>query len=175
MIQGGAGSTTIGAHVRPLQTNELQLGVGHALGKDHVVDLTWISRTTPASWEDREVNLLYSRDGSTVEGSVNGEARRVTELASWDETARNYTGFTLSHDLRVKKQWLLSNSYTLSWLEGASSGLPSSAFDNPAEVPFLRGPLAGDHRHTLKLQGAYFASNGLTVGAEYRFISGSPY
>jgi hypothetical protein len=175
LVQGGAGATTIGGRVQPLETREIQLGLGHSLAKDHVVDLTWMSRSTPTVWEDREVNLLYSRDGSKVEGAVSGEPRRVKELASWSATARNYTGFTLSQELRVEKRWLLSNSYTLGWLEGASGGLPGAAFDNPAEVPFLRGPLAGDHRHTLKLQGAYFASNGVTVGAEYQFVSGSPY
>jgi outer membrane receptor protein involved in Fe transport len=174
-VQGGVGSATIGGRVKPLETRELQLGIGHAIVKDHVFDLTWMSRETSSVWEDREVNLLYSRDGATVEGAVNGERRKVKELASWSGTARTYTGYTLSHELRVEKRWLLNNSYTLSWLEGASEGLPSAAFDNPAEAPFLRGPLAGDHRHTMKLQGAFFASNGVTLGAEYQFVSGAPY
>ena len=174
-VKGGVGSATIGGRVQALETRELQLGVGHAIGKDHVVDLTWLSRSTPTTWENREVNRLYSRDGGTVEGSMSGGNRQVLELASWDDTGRTYTGVTLSHELRVEKRWLLSNSYTLGWLEGASSGLPGTAFDNPAEASFLRGPLAGDHRHTLKLQGAYFASNGVTVGAEYQFMSGAPY
>ena len=175
LVQGGANSTVIGGRVKPMETTEYQIGLGHALSKDNVVDISWMNRTVPWTWEDRESNLLYSRDGSAVEGSTDGSSRSVMELSSWGGTARNYTGFTLSHDLRVQKQWLLSNSYTLAWLEGSSSDLIGPAFGNPAEASFLRGPLAGDHRHTLKLQGAYFASNGVTVGAEYQFLSGSPY
>lgn len=174
-LQGGSGSTVIAGRVKPMETTEQQLGLGHALGKDHVIDLTWIRRSTPWTWEDRESNLIFSRDGSSVVGSQNGTRESVMELASWGDTARNYTGLTLAHELRVDKRWLLSNSYTLAWLDGTSGQLVGSAFDNPAEVPFLRGPLAGDHRHTLKLQGAFFATNGLTVGAEYQFVSGAPY
>jgi outer membrane receptor protein involved in Fe transport len=106
---------------------------------------------------------------------------------------RRYHGLELSLDRRFAERWSASASYSWSRLRGTSDGLASADVAGQVLLPnagdnceFLEGcftdagrvddgPLSLDRPHQWKLYGAYRSPFGLTAGAFFQFVSGTPY
>jgi hypothetical protein len=106
-----------------------------------------------------------------------------------DFPERDYDAITWYFTKSLFKNWLLQFSYTLSWLRGNYAGLfrpetlqldpnINSDFDLKSLVVNREGPLPGDHRHNLKLFGAYDLKlpkrMQLTFGGSFLASSGGP-
>jgi len=174
-IEGGASGRRVDKNLQPMRTDEYQVGIEQALSEDASVDLTYIRRGTVNAWEDRGVGQIWNQAGTVVVGSEDGSFSQVLEVATIDGAERNYEAFELSLNKQFANSWSMAGSYTLSWLEGSTVELISDSFDNPRQNSYGYGPLADDHRHVIKMQGAYLFPVGLSVGATYEFASGAPY
>jgi hypothetical protein len=175
VVSGGSSGTTVDPKVKPMESNEWQLGIERALSESVHADLTYIHRHTIHAWEDNEINLIWNRAGTNVIGSRDGTGQQVFHLTSLDEAERTYDAFQLSFEKRFEDHWTLNGSYTLSWLRGTTSELLTRAFDNPRQDVYLDGYLPNDHRHVIKLQGVYKWDFGLSLGGSYLFETGGPY
>jgi hypothetical protein len=174
-IRGGASGRKVQDGLEPMRTDEYQIGIEQALSDDASVDLTYIRRDTVSAWEDRGLGQIWNQAGTAVVGSEDGSFSQVFEVATIDGAERKYEAFELSLNKQFANNWSMAGSYTLSWLEGSTVELVTSDFDNPRQDSYGYGPLANDHRHVIKMQGAYLFPVGLSVGAAYEFESGAPY
>jgi hypothetical protein len=174
-IRGGASGRKVQDGLEPMRTDEYQVGIEQALSDDASVDLTYIRRDTVNAWEDRGVGQIWNQAGTAVVGSEDGSFSQVFEVATIDGAERKYEAFELSLNKQFAHNWSMAGSYTLSWLEGSTVELLTGDFDNPRQDSYGYGPLADDHRHVIKMQGAYLFPVGLSVGAAYEFESGAPY
>ncbi|WP_426700184.1 TonB-dependent receptor [Rhodanobacter sp. Col0626] len=123
----------------------------------------------------------YNGDGKleplTVPGNVFGPA-----------PTRKYVHLTLelTHTQNSEEPYYLDLSYTWAHLYGNYDGLlnlgtrtnggPSEQilWDFPGLMEHSSGNLAGDVRHSLKLNGVYYFSNGLRVGSTFDLSTGTP-
>ena len=169
-IEGGASGRRVGKNLQPMRTDEYQVGIEQALSDDASVDLTYIRRDTVNAWDFRELRQIWNQAGTAVVGSEDGSFSQLSELATMEGAERNYEAFELSLNRQFANSWSMAGSYTLSWLEGSTGD-----FANPRQTSYGYGPLADDHRHVIKMQGAYLFPVGLSVGATYEFASGAPY
>lgn len=99
---------------------------------------------------------------------------------------RVYDAVEFTLEKAFANKWYLNASYTWAHSYGNTEGLVRSDFrqtdtgttvdfDFPEVMQGSYGLLPNDHRHTLKLYGAYRPVDELTFGANFLFQSGSPY
>ena len=99
---------------------------------------------------------------------------------------RVYDAVEFTVEKSFSHNWYFSGSYTWAHSYGNTEGLVRTDFrqtDTGTTVDFDfpevqqggYGLLANDHRHTLKLYGAYRPFSELTLGLNFLFQSGSPY
>ncbi len=118
-----------------------------------------------------------------------GRTEVVMTAADWgftDSMKRNYSGLDLYLEHPFDGKWELRVDYTLSKSSGNMEGQVKSEFgqDNisktqdwdAAEImAYANGYLANDRRHQLKVRGSYQITDELSVGANFRINSGSPF
>lgn len=96
---------------------------------------------------------------------------------------RKYYALTINLDRAFDRQWFLKTSYTWSHAYGNFEGYArsdtgqsdpgiSSTFDLPQLIAY--GDLPNDHRHNLKIFGAYAVTPEVMVGLNFSATSGRP-
>jgi len=128
----------------------------------------WVTVDTKrAGW------ALYDEDGDYV-GDV-----------GYSEPRRTYKALELMIDRAWDDQWSFNAVYTLSWTKGNAEGPVNSdtdfgdtgrteAFDDPWVNYGSYGYLPNDHRHQLKVRGAYALGEHFEFGATLAVQSGRP-
>ena len=123
----------------------------------------------------------YRGDGKleslTIPGNVFGPAPK-----------RKYAHLTLeaTHQANSEEPYFLDISYTWAHLYGNDDGLLNLGtrtgggpgeqiyWDFPGLMEYSSGPLAGDIRHALNINGIYYFRNGLRVGSTLTMHTGTP-
>lgn len=128
----------------------------------------WVTiDTSRAGW------ALFDADGNYV-----GEV-------GYSKPKRNYKAIELMIDRAWDDRWSFNAAYTLSYTKGNAEGPVNSdtnfadagrteAFDNPWVNHGSYGYLANDHRHQLKIRGAYALSEHWLIGGTLSAQSGRP-
>lgn len=175
-IQGGEAGTTIDEdNIEPLYTDEFRIGIERAFDEYLSAGISYMHRKTHNAWEDDEINLIWDQAGEAIIGSRAGDGQQVFNLTTLKDAYRVYDSVELHFNRGSALGWGLNGSYTLQWSEGTTEDYLTAGFDNYRQNPYLYGPLPDDLRHMVKLQTYYAWDFGLTLGAVYRFESGSPY
>jgi hypothetical protein len=123
--------------------------------------------TSRAGW------ALYDADGNYL-----GDT-------GYSKPRRNYKALELMIDRAWDDLWSLNAVYTLSWVKGNAEGPINSdtdfgdtgrteAFDNPWVNFGSYGYLPNDHRHQLKVRGAYALGEHWELGGTLTVQSGRP-
>lgn len=175
-VQGGEAGTAIDKEaLEPLYTDEFRIGVERAIDEYLSAGVTYIHRSTQRAWEDDETDFIWDQAGERIIGSRGGEYQQTYRLTTIENAYRVYDALELHLARGSALGWGLNGSYTLSWSEGTTPEYLTGAFDNYRQNPYLYGPLPDDMRHMIKLQTYYNWDFGLSLGAVYRFETGSPY
>lgn len=179
-IVSGAGAVPVDPDLEAPSADEIVLGGEYELIEDGRIGLTytrrWLNRTIEDMSRDETNTYFFGNPGHGI-------------AADFPEAKRNYDAVTLQFVKTFSKAWLANASYTLSWLRGNYGGLfraedlqidphQNSDFDLPSLTTNREGDLPGDHRHSIKLFGAYAFGLGdvgvLTPGLALRARSGGP-
>jgi hypothetical protein len=129
----------------------------------------------------RDFHGWYDVDGD-------GELDRVTisaEDMGYPKAERRHYAVELTFARRFSNSWMLQGSYTWSHTYGNYEGTTNSdtgnalagmhdSFDVPGAMEHSSGDLPNDHRHNLKLFGAYAWDSGLQLGANLFWRTGQP-
>ena len=103
----------------------------------------------------------------------------------YPEPKRSYKALEIMIDRAWDEVWSFNATYTLSYSEGNAEGPVNSdtdfadagrteAFDNPWVNYGANGYLPNDHRHALKVRGAYALGEHWEFGATLSVLSGGP-
>ena len=103
----------------------------------------------------------------------------------YPEPKRDYKAIEFMIDRAWDNKWSFNAAYTLSWTKGNAEGPVNSdtdfadagrteAFDNPWVNEGSYGYLPNDHRHQIKLRGAYAIGDSWEIGATLSAQSGRP-
>ena len=175
----GAGADTVDPHVRPTTTDEISGGFEYELFKDARVGISYTKRWLIRWLEDMSLdNRATFFIGNPGYGIGSG----------FPTAQRNYDAGTLYFMKNFGDLWLVSASYTLSYLRGNIIGLfgqngeldpnHNAAFDTKTIMINSYGPLPGDNTHNIKIFGAkdwpINKENGVSTGVALRAHSGNP-
>jgi len=193
-FSGGANSATIGLDCGPSgidvngqeclrklsipKTWEYTAGAEREVVAGLALGASFVFRQFTNQFETVETNRVWNRSGTgldTISGYRDGRAHTVSDLETPDGARRRYIGITGSlakREGRLKVQ----ADYTWSRLDGTVLDGSSNQFGDigPRDI-FLYGSLPDDHRHEIKLNMRYQATNWFSFGARYTYISGQPY
>lgn len=108
-----------------------------------------------------------------------------TGQRGWVKPKRTYKAMEFQVDRGWDDRWMFNASYTLAWSKGNAEGPVNTDtnfgdtgrtenFDDPFVNLDGHGPLANDHRHTIKLRGTYAFNDHWRVGAAVDAQSGGP-
>ena len=179
---GGPGGTIIGGNLTPPHTDEFTTALRREIFKDSVAGIEYTYKRVSNIWDGIEQNQVWDPSGYRVVGYLNGEPRQIYLYSTPDSNYRIYQGIDFTVESRPTPNWDLWAAYTVSWLYGPGAeqlgqvtGVEagSSQFYNPRQRMFFDGFLPEDHRNNLKLRASY-TWRGLTVGAFFNYVSGSP-
>ena len=177
--QFGSGAETVDPNIQPTTTDEVVGGAEYEIFKDARLGLSYQKR-----WLVRWIEDMSIDDRATFFIGNPGYG-----IASGFPTAqRNYDAGTLYLTKTFGEDWLLSGSYTISYLRGNIIGLfgqngeldpnHNAAFDTKNITINTYGPLPGDHTHSIKLFGArdwkITKEQGVSTGLAFRALSGGP-
>jgi hypothetical protein len=176
----GAGKTAIDPNLKPQSSDEIVAGGEYEIIPGGKIGLSythrWLSRVIEDMSRDEATTYFIGNPGYGIAKDF-PKARRV------------YDALILYVDKRFAGGWLVSGSYTLSWLRGNIAGLfrpetgqldpnINSDFDLISLLDNRFGPLPGDRRHALKIfaAGEIQLGNGhaLMIGGAFRATSGGP-
>lgn len=172
-VQEGA-AAAVGPIVIPPHTHEFILGLRREILPDTVVGADVVLKRTQFLVEDREVNLRWNEAGTQVVGSADGTGRPRFVVGTFEDAYQQSAALDLSVEKKLSRGWSLLGTYTLSRLEGTTEGGRTPAFDNPAQLPFLFGPLENDVMHVAQVHTTYDLPLGFGVGGTVLFESGRP-
>ena len=134
-------------------------------------------------WGDSSIGC--ATDGwITIDTSKDGYQKSNGEVVGYDKPIRTYKGLEFQLDRAWDGKWSFNASYLWSKSEGNFEGPVNSDtrygdtgmvqyFDHPAGNE-RRGDLFNDHRHQIKLRGAYAINEMFTVGGTLQAMSGGP-
>jgi hypothetical protein len=179
-IAAGAGAVPVDPDIDAPSADEIVIGGEYELIEDGRIGLTytrrWLNTTIEDMSRDEANTFFFGNPGYGI-------------AADFPKAERNYDAVTLQFVKTFSKAWLADASYTVSWLRGNYGGLfrsedlqldphQNSDFDLPSLIANRKGDLPGDHRHSIKLFGAYAFGLGdagvLTPGLAVRARSGAP-
>jgi outer membrane receptor protein involved in Fe transport len=189
----------IDPNLKPMEENELQLGVSHELGWGNsvgnvVLGARYIHKDLVRTIED--VGVTVPGVGTEYYMANPGEGISLTlanapGIPPFPKAERTYDGFEVTAERRFANSWGLFTSYTYSRLYGNYSGLASSdengrtspnvnrffdqinmTFDRNQQLVY--GRLGTDRPHQLKAQFLYQFPFDLTLGLNQRVASGIP-
>jgi hypothetical protein len=143
--------------------------------------------------DDGYVTVDTSKGGYWVENDnyeyIDGEWEYVNSTGGhemgWVTPKRTYKALEFQVDRAWDDKWSFNASYTLAWSQGNAEGPVNTDtnfgdtgrtenFDDPIVNFNGYGPLANDHRHQIKLRGAYALAQDWTLGATLDAQSGGP-
>lgn len=176
----GAGKTAIDPALKPQSSDEVVLGGEYELIPGGRLGLNYTHR-----WLNRVIEDM-SRDEATTY-FIGNPGYGIAK--DFPKGRRVYDAVILYFDKRFARNWLISGSYTLSWLRGNIAGLfrpetgqldpnTNSDFDLISLLANRFGSLPGDHRHVLKVFSAgeipFRDGHTLMLGGAFRGSSGAP-
>lgn len=179
-IAFGAGKTPVDPKIKPQSSDELVFGGEYEVFANARLGLSYTRRWFNYVIED------MSRDEANTYFVGNPGYGIATDFP---KARRNYDAVIVYLHKRFADHWLMSASYTMSWLRGNIAGLfrPESGqldpainsdFDLASLLSNRFGPLPGDHRHDIKLFGAgdipLPGNNFVVAGGAVRARSGGP-
>jgi hypothetical protein len=179
-IVAGAGAVPVDPDIEAPSADEIVIGGEYEVIEDGRVGLSYTRR-----WLNTTIEDMSRDEASTFFFGNPGEGI----AADFPEAKRNYDAVTAQFTKSFSKAWLANASYTVSWLRGNYGGLfraedlqldphQNSDFDVKSLFTNREGDLPGDHRHSIKLFGAYAFGHGdagvLTPGLALRARSGGP-
>jgi hypothetical protein len=136
---------------------------------------SFVYRKYSNQFEAVETNRIWNGSGTAVDGYRNGRNQTVMDLETPDGAYRRYVGLTASvarREGRAKLQF----DYTWSRLDGTVlDGTGNKYGDIRPRDSFLNGALPDDHRHEIKTNLSYRATNWLALGMRYSYYSGLLY
>ena len=155
-------------------------GVGFVMGNPGET-LTVFSDTNCDGENDAFVNIDTSKAGWALfdeDGNYVGER-------GYSKPKRDYKALEFMVDRAWDDHWSMNATYTLSFSKGNAEGPVNSdtdfadtgrteAFDDPWVNLGGFGYLPNDHRHAIKLRGAYALNESWEIGATLSALSGSP-
>lgn len=156
------------------------VGAGFVMGNPGE-PLTVFTDTDCDGENDAFVTIDTSRAGWAM---FDADGNYVGDVG-YPEPKRTYTALELMIDRAWDRTWSLNATYTLSWSKGNAEGPVNSDtdfadagrtenFDNPWVNYGGYGYLANDHRHQLKVRGAYALTENWQFGATLNVQSGRP-
>lgn len=176
----GAGKVPIDPKLRPQSSDEIVAGGEYEIIPDTRLGLQythrWLTRVIEDMSRDEAATYFIGNPGYGIARDF-PKARRVYDAA------------TLFIDKRFSRHWMITGSYTLSWLRGNIAGLfrpetgqldpnINSDFDLISLLENRDGYLPGDTRHSLKVftAGEIVLKNAqfLNLGGAFRANSGGP-
>ncbi len=179
-IVAGAGTVPVDPDLEPPSADEIVLGAEYELVEHGRVGLTyvrrWLNYTIEDMSRDETNTFFFGNPGYGI-------------AADFPKARRDYDAVTAHFTKTFSKRWIGNASYTLSWLRGNYSGLfraedlqldphQNSDFDLESLTVNREGDLPGDHRHSIKVFGAYVFDLGdvgvVTPGLALRARSGAP-
>ncbi len=175
-----AARTAIDPALKPQSSDEIVAGGEYEVIRGGRLGLSYTHR-----WLNRVVEDM-SRDEATTY-FIGNPGYGIAK--DFPKGKRVYDAAILYFDKRFAKNWLISGSYTLSWLRGNIAGLfrpetgqldpnINSDFDLVSLLANRMGPLPGDHRHSLKVFAAgeipFDGGHALMLGGSARASSGGP-
>ena len=192
---GFAGSAIkVDPNLQGQYADEYQLGAEYQIYRDIAVGIGWVHKQIGRVVEDMSVD-----NGATYFVSNPGEPGKLGyggytpsgQFVIEPRPERKYDAVTLSVNKQFGDNYLLSASYTYSYLRGNYPGLftadygnqqldpnATSEYDLVAYLPNRRGRLPGDVPNSFKLNGAYVyevdAITSVTLGASFDARQGGP-
>ncbi len=138
----------------------------------------FVYRRFSRQWEDAETNGNWNEGGTGLNRDApfkTGRSEFIFDLQTPEQAHRRHRALTTFLRKREGRFKAFVN-YTWTDYEGASDSSFTGAYlDNPGDTQYYYGPLGGDIRHDLRVQGTYQATPWLSAGVVYRFESGPPY
>jgi len=179
-ITQSTGKTPVDPDLKPQAQDEIVFG-----GQLEVFDGAVLALSYQRRWLVNVIEDMSRDEAQTYFIGNPGEGL----AADFPRATRNYDAIILSFQKAFDKNWLLSASYTASWLRGNISGLfrpetfqldpfVNSDFDLISLLPNRTGYLPGDHRHSVKVFSAGEVELGrrhhILFGGAFRALSGAP-
>ncbi|MCA9684280.1 MAG: TonB-dependent receptor, partial [Myxococcales bacterium] len=176
----GAGKTAIDPKLKPQSSDEIVGGGEYEVLPNGKIGLAythrWLSRVIEDMSRDEATTYFIGNPGYGI-------------AKDFPKAVRNYDAMTIYFQKAYSRNWLLSGSYTMSWLRGNIAGLfrpetgqldpnINSDFDLISLLDNRTGYLAGDTRHVLKVFSAgeivVDNKNAVLLGGAFRARSGQP-
>lgn len=179
---GGPGGLVVDKKAKTPYKDEFTLGARREILPGTVVGAEYTYNRLNRVWAAVERNRIWDPTGVRVVGWVDPdkEGLDVYEFTTPADNYRSYHGITVSAEGRPSPNWDFGSSWTTSWnyghnttLFGQVSGL--SGYDNVRQKRFYDGFLAQDLRHYLRAYGSYTLLKQLSVGANFGFLTGTPF
>jgi hypothetical protein len=176
----GAGKTPVDPKIKPQSSDELVFGGEYEIFANGSLGMSyqrrWLNRVIEDMSRDEAYTYFIGNPGYGI-------------ATDFPKARRNYDAVIVYLRKRFSDHWLAEASYTMSWLRGNIAGLfrpetgqldpnINSDFDLISLLDNRMGPLAGDHRHDLKLFSAgeipLPGNNFILAGGAFRARSGGP-
>jgi outer membrane receptor protein involved in Fe transport len=185
--------STIDPNLKPMESNEITLGVEHLLGRNMTVGARYVHKELKRTIEDVGVTIpgigtIYyiANPGEGIASDILGPG-----FPNQPKAVRDYDALTLTLRKNFSNNWGFNATYTYSELYGNYSGLSSSdelgrtspnvnrffdglqnTFDQNGN-PVL-GKLGSDRPHQFKAQLLYALPWGTFLGVDQQISSGVP-
>lgn len=176
----GAGRTPVDPKIKPQSSDEIVFGGEYEIFSNARLGISYTRR-----WFNYVIEDMSRDEANTY--FVGNPGYGIA--SDFPKARRNYDAVIVYLHKRFAEHWLMSASYTASWLRGNIAGLfrpengqldpnINSDFDLVSLLDNRYGPLPGDHRHDFKLFGAgeipLAGNNFLLAGGAVRARSGGP-
>lgn len=186
-------NSTIDPNLKPLESNEITLGVEHMLTPKIAIGARYVRKELERTIEDVGVAVPGVGEVFFIANPGEGVAENILGpgFPNQPKAVREYDGLTLTFRKNFSDNWGLNASYTYSKLYGNYSGLASSdedgrlspnvnrffdglqsSFDANGRPVF--GRLGSDRPHQFKAQFIYETPWGTIVSLDQRIASGTP-
>lgn len=179
-VQTGAGRTPVDPKLKPQSSDELVFGGEYEVFANARLGLSYTRR-----WFNYVIEDMSRDEANTY--FVGNPGYGIA--SDFPKAQRNYDAIVIYMHKRFSEHWLMSASYTVSWLRGNIAGLfrpengqldpnINSDFDLASLLDNRYGPLPGDSRHDIKIFSAgeipLPGNNFLLAGGAVRAKSGGP-
>jgi hypothetical protein len=174
-LHSGFGQDPVDPDTQPTSVDDFVAGLEYELFKDARFGLTYQRR-----WVNRWIEDMSADGRATFFIGNPGYGW----ASIFPKAERQYDAGTLYLQKAFGNDWLVSASYTLSYLRGNIPGLDALGgnhggyFDAPELAVNAYGPLGGDNSHDIKLYVAkdwnFGPHNALLTGMAARAMSGAP-
>ncbi len=187
--------STIDPNIKPMESNEITLGVEHQLSRRMSVGARYVHKELERTIEDVGVQVPGVGEVFFIANPGEGIAKSILgpDFPDQPKARRDYDGLELDFRLRATKNWTVHASYLYSRLYGNYSGLASSDeagrnspnvnrffdglpmnFDASGSGQPVYGRLGTDRPHQFKAQVIYRTKWETSFGWNQYVASGTP-